>query len=125
MTNTLLQDGLDFAADSLPQVAGGKVRYGRGDDGVILSAAFGRTDFQIEDAEGMRLVRSDRDFLLRRDKLLLGGVFATPTRGDQVTLIDPLGRFGDVFEVVAPAGFDVYAADATGTMLRIHAKKLR
>ena len=122
--STLMERGLNLLIRALPATAGAKIDYQRGEDRVSVSAGFGRTEFQVEDSGGMRLVHSDRDFLIATAELILGGQRAIPQRGDRITLVDPLGRFGDVFEVLAPAGADMYSEDATGTLLRIHAKKL-
>lgn len=121
---SLMDRGMSLIGRALPRAAGGHIVYQRGDARVSISAAFGRTAFQIEDSSGMRIVNSDRDFIVQRDTLVLNGAIATPQRGDRITLVDPLGRFGDVFEVLAPTGVDVYTEDPTGTLYRIHGKKI-
>ena len=122
--STLMERGMSLIGRALPKAAGGEIQYSRGDDRITIAAAFGRTEFQVEDSNGVRLVHSDRDFIVQRDLLTLGGAIANPQRGDRITMIDPLGRFGDVFEVLAPGGSDVYSEEPTGTLYRIHGKKI-
>lgn len=122
--STLIEEGMMLLTDELPANAGGTVVYQRATDRTTLTAGFGRSEFTIENTQGMMTVQSDRDFIVAVSDLILGGQRATPQRGDRITLVDPLGRFRDVYEVLSPTGGDVYRRDPTGTVLRIHAKKL-
>jgi len=106
-----------------PGAAGGDVIYSRGDNQVLLSVTFGRTEFEVETAGVVTVQTSDRDFIFPAAELILDGAIATPLRGDLVTVITEQGTVGDVFEVLAPGGATPYRKmDPEGTMLRVHGK---
>lgn len=121
MPSTLIQRGLAMAARALPAVAGGAVVYSRGANSVELSAGFGKTDFQVETADAVRIEHTDRDFIFAAADLILGGTVATPQRGDRIEVIDE----EETFEVLAPSGAQVYrSCDAEGLMIRVHTKRV-
>lgn len=109
----------------LPGVAGGNVIYSRGDDVCELSATFGRSEFQVEDADGVRLEFNDRDFIFLAETLILSAAVATPDRGDRVRVIAADGT-EELFEVLAPAGYDVFRyCDPQKNQLRVHTKRIQ
>jgi len=112
-------------SSTLPTAAGGEVIYQRGDDRVWINATWGRTEFQIEDSDGVRIEHSDRDFIFAATALILGGTLATPQRGDRVTIVREEHGDQQVFEVLAPGGSQVYrTCDPEGHVLRVHSKRM-
>ena len=68
---TLLERGLSMAARVLPAAAGGEIVYQRGEDRVWLDATWGRTEFQVDTADGVQIEYSDRDFIVAAADLVL------------------------------------------------------
>jgi hypothetical protein len=123
--STLLERGMDMIARAAPKVAGGRIIYQRGDSRVWIDATWGRTEFQTDTADGVRIEHSDRDFIFASAALVLGGVLATPARGDRITLVFENQTDGDVFEVLAPSGAQPYRlCDPEGVMMRVYGKKI-
>jgi len=123
---TLMERGMSMLGREIPKVAGGQIVYQRGESRVWIDAAFGVTEFQVEDSGGVRIEHSDRDFIFAMAGLILDGTIATPQRGDRITIVEDGGVDGQVFEVLAPGGAQVYRlCDAFGQMIRVHTKKLQ
>ena len=122
--STLMVRALSLAARALPAAAGGPIQYDGEGDTVWMDAAFGRSEFQVESSDGMRLEYTDRDFIFPADRLILNGELATPKRGHRITIIKTRGDT-EVFEVLAPGGAQVYRlCDPEGYMIRVHTKRL-
>ena len=118
--STLMQRGLTMLSRMAPAAAGGTIVYSRGSDSVSIEATYGRSEFTSERDGVVTVEANDRDFAFQLDDLVLGGVAATPVRGDRIT--DAEGR---LFEVLALAGAQIYrACDAEGTMVRVHTKRI-
>lgn len=81
-----LKDATDWLGQQLESHASRAITYTRGSDLVTLSAVVGSTPFRVDDiGQGTtRIVRSDRDYLIRADSLILNGVAVTPRRGDRI-----------------------------------------
>lgn len=123
--SSLIERALGLAARTLPAVAGGPIFYEGEGDTVWMDAAFGRSQFQVETAEGIQIEYTDRDFLFSADRLILNGELATPKRGHRIGVIEKRGD-GQMFEVLAPGGAQVYRfCDPQGYMIRVHTKRLR
>jgi hypothetical protein len=103
-----------------PAAAGGTITYARGADSVSIEATYGRSEFTSERDGVVTVEMNDRDFIVTLDDLILGGVVATPQRGDRITDAE-----GHIFEVLALAGAQVYrTSDAEGTRVRVHTKRI-
>lgn len=126
MSKTLMERGMEMAARQLPKAAGGEVIYSRGDQSVAWDATYGRTEFEVSEADGgVRIEFSDRDFIGETDRLRLGGQIITPTRGDKITIVNEKHIAEQVFEVLAPGGEQPYRfCGPQGYMMRIHTKKV-
>jgi hypothetical protein len=117
---------IQAAQRAASRVQGGSIVYQRGESRVTIDrATLGKTEFQVEADGAVRIEHTDRDFIFEAESLILGGQIAKPARGDRVTMIEPDGKFGDVYEVLAPAGQQVYReSDQFGVMIRVFGKKL-
>jgi hypothetical protein len=122
---SLMERGLAMAAAHSPTAAGGTIRYSRGASSVTLPATFGRSEFQVEDQDGIRVEWSDRDFILQTSALVLDSAVAEPIRGDKVETLDSNGSTIDTFEVLAPAGAKPFKyCDPQEQLIRVHSKKM-
>ena len=122
--STLMERGMKMLASAAPKVAGGQIIYQRGDSRVWIDATFGQTEFQIDEENGVRIEHSDRDFIFAADALILSGSLATPQRGDRITVVAEEHGDGQVFEVLAPSGSQVYRlVNPEGHVLRVHTKR--
>lgn len=122
---TLLERGHAMIARSLPKAAGWDVEYARGSDTCNLKATFGQSEFEIQEADGVRIVTSDRDFIVRADDLYFFGSLITPARGDRITILEDGHATEQVFEVLAPVGLQPYRwCDSAGTLIRIHTQRV-
>jgi len=121
----LMQRGMNMLASQLPDAAGGTIHYCRNTDSVSLSATFGRTEFSVEDTNGVRVEYSDRDFIVSAASLILSDAVITPQRGDVIDVRSAAGEVLHVYEVLAPGGMQPYRyCDPERTMLRIHTKRV-
>lgn len=113
---SLMQRGLSFLAGKLPAAAGGSIQYAAGLTVVSLTATFGKTAYEADVGGVVRVLHTDRDFIVDRTEL-----GATPVPGHQITDV----ASGEVFEVLTLDDGACYRpCDAQGTMIRIHAKKI-
>lgn len=123
---TLSERALSFLSRAAADTAGGQIIYQRANSRVWIDAAFGVAEPQIDDSTGSRIEHSDRDFIFPSAELTIDGTIATPQRGDRITIVQDGRVDGEVFEVLAPAGMQVYRlSDPTGINIRVHTKKLQ
>lgn len=121
--SNILGQGLAWLTDQLREHASEAVTYARGDASVDVQATLGSKLLKLDDGDGgIRMERTDMDFLVRASDLDFGGGPVRPQRGDVVYL--PVGGTLQVFEVVPYGGSDGpwRWADPHQSMLRIHAK---
>ncbi len=97
------------------------VVYQRGSLSVTVQAVLGNTLLRLsDDAGGVRMEWTDRDFLISSADLILAGEVTLPKRGDRI--VD--GE--QTYEVAASGGEPAWRfSDAHRTILRIHAKEIR
>ena len=99
------------------------VTYVRGEASVELQATIGRTIFEQRDDYGVLEKVESRDFLVRTEDLVLGGLHALPERGDRVRETQEGKVY--VYEVMAPGKEPHYRfSDPYRTTLRIHTKQV-
>lgn len=104
--------------------AGVSITYHRGSESVALSAAVGRTIFELVDESGMVTRVESRDYLVAADDLILGGAQVIPQRGDLI--YETVGQEVRVHELLSPGGEPAWRySDRYRTMLRIHTKYVR
>lgn len=115
----LLQSGLAWLAAQVAAAASQPIVYQRGAHQAPIAATFGHSEFPVETSEGTRIEHTDRDFLFAAESLVLGGVRATPQKGDRITVA------GETFEVLPVNGQQCYRnSDPYGVMLRVFTKKV-
>ncbi len=120
----LLQAGQAWLADQLHEQVATQVTYRRGTDEATVRATIGRTLLKLDDGYGgVRMVWTDRDFLIRAADLVLGGNPVQPQRGDQIREV--VGAQTLVYEVLAPGEEPPWRwADPHRQMFRIHTKQI-
>lgn len=119
----MLEDGLGFLADQLEEHASRTVTYRRGAQAVELAATLGSSLLRVTERGGAtRVVRTDRDFLIRAALLEDAGL-ARPRDGDLVDV-----AFGGVtrrYEVMPVGDEPAWRySDPHQTIVRVHAKSL-
>jgi len=93
------------------------VRYTRGVASVALRATVGKTVFEVDSGYGVLERLEARDYLLRREDLVLEGQEALPERGDRII------EDGHIYEVMAPGKEPHWRwSDAFRRTLRVHTK---
>jgi len=124
MSDNLLDHGLTWLAESLKKHAARPVVYRRGRDEVTVQAIIGRTLLKLDDGYGgVRIVWTDRDFLIAAEDLVLAGRRILPQRGDEIRETSN-GRTV-VYEVLAPGREPEWRwSDPYQKILRIHTKRI-
>ena len=120
----MLHEGLAWLAEQQAEHVSREVIYTRGAYSATVPATVGATPFRVDDIGNgtTKLVRSERDYLIRAALLVLNGVPVTPKRGDRITdSVD--GKVYECQPVVdgEPAWRN---ADPMGEMYRIHCTKV-
>lgn len=121
----MLNTGLDWLADKLKAHVSRSVTYKRGVDEVTVSATIGRTLLKLQDDYGgIRMVWTDRDFLIQAADMVLAAVTVLPERGDKI--VEVVGSNNVTFEVMAPGGEPHWRwSDPYHKLLRIHTKRIK
>lgn len=94
----LLQAGSRWLEQRRTEHCTQDVVYIRGSDSVTVKATIGRTRYETNDDQTVRVDFTDRDFLILAADLVLGGVNVTPKPGDRVR--ETHGAQTLVFEVI-------------------------
>ncbi len=120
----LLESAQAWLADQLHEHVAKQVTYRRGIEEATIRATIGRTLLKLDDGYGgVRMVWTDRDYLIRVADLVLGGNRAEPQRGDKVQEI--VGTQTLEYEVLAPGQEPPWRwADPHRQMYRIHTKHI-
>jgi hypothetical protein len=94
-----------------------QVTYRREAADIVVNATFGRTEYEVEDECGVRVVEQVTDFLILADEL--SPMFYEPEAGDQIV------ADGRLHEVLALSGQGHWRwSDPYQTMMRIHTKDM-
>ncbi len=124
MARDLLKTGSDWLADQLKTHAATTVTYWRGTESVELAATIGRSEWEVETADGVVEKIESRDFLCHAADLALAGAPVTPEPGDLIRETD--GAVTRVYEVLAPAGAPAWRySDPYRKLIRVHTKRGR
>jgi hypothetical protein len=120
----LLESAQTWLADQFHEHVAKQVTYRRGVDEVVVRATVGRTLLKLDDGYGgVRMVWTDRDYLIRAVDLVIGGNPAQPQRGDQIREVVSAGAL--IHEVLAPGEEPPWRwADPHRQMFRIHTKHI-
>jgi hypothetical protein len=121
----MLADGVAWLNEQLKAHASHLITVVRGTERLELSATVGQTEFEVDDAMGVRLEVSDRDFVVDAAEYVFGGVVTEPARGDCIEdLSGPNGEM-ETYEVMGPGNERPFRYDASQQRLRIHTKKVK
>lgn len=120
----LIESGVGWLKDKLKAHASRQVVYRRGTSEASVRAVVGRSLLKLDDGYGgIRMVWTDRDFLIAAEDLILDGARTLPQRGDQIEQI--IDGTKHIFEVLAPGNEPEWRwSDPHQTILRIHTTKL-
>jgi len=103
------------------------ITYYRGESTLPLTASVGKTDFEVDDGNGVFVSDQARDYLVDPAALVLtvDGVTSTfePRRGDRISEI--IAGKATLYEVQSPGKEPVVSWDPQKQQMRIHTKFLR
>ena len=120
----VLQDAVDWLAEVRASHLAQQVTYRRGNQQVTLVATFGAKLLKVNDGHGgVKLTRSDRDFIVTHSALNFGAGPTLPVNGDLIDVTTPAGE--ELRFEVAPPGPKEPAwqwADPYSVTLRCHSK---
>jgi hypothetical protein len=120
----VMANGMAWLADQLQAHASQPVVYQRGSEQVALCATFGSTLLKLDDgAGGIRMERTDRDFLIPAASLVLSGSPARPKEGDKVVYVK--GGLLHTYQVLPYANEPQWRwSDPFHIQMRIHTKRI-
>ena len=128
--SNIFQMASDALADTLLAVATVEVTYRRDNISAVVPAVVGTTEFEYADANGAIVVERSRDFLIKKENLLLEGVAIEPREGDEIVesvVVDDAGVTTEhaTYEVNAPGDAPAWRwSDRFFTTYRIHTKRI-
>ena len=117
----LLKTGATWLQQQLEEHASREVTYRRGAASVVVNATVGSSLLKVASGQygEVQMVRTDRDYLIAAEDLVLSGGVVEPADGDQIHDATD----GRKYEVLAPRGEPSWRySDNRRTMLRIHTK---
>lgn len=121
-----LGEAADWLSSRTQAYASVTITYARGAQSVTLTATPGSYVLKVSDPSGaMRVVRTDRDYLIPVASLILGGSVTLPAKGDTIT--ETLRDGTTATYSVLPYSQDepVYRySDHENTILRVHTKRV-
>jgi hypothetical protein len=110
-----------WLANQCQQSLARPITYRRGGLSVVAKATVGRTNYEIDEGNGVMVRSQSRDYVMRAADLVLGGVRVVPQRGDRIEESPDL-----VHEVVSVAGQNEWSyADPSRVLMRIHTKEVQ
>lgn len=116
----LLQKGLEFLESQRQQHMAQEVTYKRGADSVAVLATFGKTEYQVEESEGITVGAEVVDFLITAADLVIQDQSIQPKYGDQI-VVEGQGAH----EVLDLPGVGCWRySDPYQMTFRIHTKKI-
>jgi hypothetical protein len=99
------------------------VTYNRGSVSVVVLAAVGKTNFEIDTTSGVTETFESRDYIILAADLAINGTLLTPQRGDTIT--DVQGGQTLVYEVTGPGREPCWRwSNPYRTSMRIHTKQV-
>lgn len=118
-----LESSAEWLADTAKASSGVSVKYRRGAQSVTLTAVVGTMDFSV-DSDGVLIVITSRDYIVKLADLAIGGVATRPQIGDEIH--ETVGGKTHVYEVLPLNGQAQWRySDAFHKRIRIHTKKVR
>jgi len=119
-----LGNAASFLAQQLTGSASVKITYSRGAQSVVIQAIPGSSRLQVgTPATGLRIVRTDKDYLFKAALLVLGGSVTQPQRGDVASEVtaDGVTRQYQVLPYADKEPMYRYS-DPERTIIRVHFK---
>jgi hypothetical protein len=80
----LLERGVRWLEEQRTKHCTRDVTYVRGAASVVVKATVGRTQFETDDGQAVRVDFTDRDYLIQAADLVLGGNAVAPQPGDRI-----------------------------------------
>ena len=121
MVNVLRQSQ-QWLAGEVKDHLSSPVVYRRGDQTVGVSAADGKTEFELSGPDGATVQYQSRDWRVLQDDLRLAGDRVTPARGDKIE--ETVSGDVRVYEVMAPGDTPVCQSICDDTTWKIHTKRV-
>ena len=117
----LLEQGSNWLEKKRHDYLSSPVNFVRGGESIPVNATLGRTEFDVSVDMGITEKYETRDFLVRREDLVILGERVNPKRGDRFHYHIEGQVF--IYEVMAPGKEPVYReSDLFKKTLRIHTK---
>jgi len=118
---TLMERGLSQLGRRLQTAAGGAIQWTVGRVNLRGNAVFGRSEYQIDSGSDVRILHTDRDFIVTRADFVIGGAPVEPVPGQKIVDLATL----EVFELMPLGSAPCYRpCDPYGKIIRLHAKKI-
>jgi hypothetical protein len=121
---TCFQTALRATIHGLQRTAGIEVQITRGDQTTVAIAVRGRSAYQVDDGQSLRLEYTDNDMLFVPADYAFGSVAATPLPGDRIREVLMDGLLGEEYEVMGLGGEQCYRLDQNQAILRVHTKRV-
>lgn len=124
----LMDRGLSMLTRNLKAAAGVTAIYTRGTYSVTLSGStsvvVGNTLFKLQDANGLRMMWGERDYLIASADLILNGSATEPAENDRIT--ETINGTSMTFEVLPIATSEPAWrwSDPSRSVYRIHVKRV-
>lgn len=119
----LLQKASGWLADQRDKHLSREITYQRDVSTAVISAAIGRTQFEVDDGHGVLERIESRDFPILTEDLILGGQVTLPQRGDRIR--ETVANQTFVYEEMAPGREPAWRySDPYRKTLRIHTKQI-
>lgn len=123
----MLESGMEWLASQLQEHAGRSVTYTRAAASVTLTATLGRKLLKVGDEfGGLRMVVTDRDYIITAADLILSGSLTLPAKGDTITDAGDPDGVSRTWEVLSPGGDEApwNWSDPYRTLIRVHTKQV-
>lgn len=118
----LLQKGVSWLTDRLKTSAATAVEYETQGVRHALTAAAGRTEFNIADESGALFTLTTADWIFKPADLAAIGV-TKPARGDRVHVTR--GDAAEEYEILSRDGTQPYRFDAHEQLIRVHTLQVK
>lgn len=123
----MLKSGVEWLANQLQEHVGRSVTYTRGAASVTLTVTLGRKLLKVgDDLGGLRMVMTDRDYIIVAADLVLSGSLTTPAKGDTITDAGDPDGVSRTWEVLSPGGDEApwNWSDPYRILIRVHTKQV-
>lgn len=117
----MLRDGAEWLARKRRQLEGLPAVYDRDGEAVNITASPGATAYETVGRDGQAIQASSTDWIVKASDLVLGGLHATPARGDTIAVHHHDGvRTYEVMPIEVDG--ECYRLDMHRMQFRIHTR---